>query len=506
MPFALAGPTGIDQALLGVYLLIGGLGVALALTVRERPLCTAAAAHALSGVLSVLAQDLLTLLVAWELLTFSAFAVIRRGPGRALPMVRTDGLPRSAAQGAGREHAERAAYWYLAAQICAAALFFIAIVIHARASGSLAVAPLVASAQPFMVSAVLIKTAMMPFHGWLIGSYTRAGFLGSFVLSAYATKVGVYTAAQSVVFVHGALPILSTVGAVVAVIAVVCALAQHSARRLLSYHIISQVGYMLAGVGLAGTGEAAAGVAAGLFHSVNHIVYKALLFLVVAVVADHVGHDDLRRMGRLARSMPLVFICALIGALSIVGLPATSGYVSKELLKKVGSEFQNTLLIVASVGTGLSFTKFIYLIFLRPTREEESGADDKRAGAAPAGRSHPAPMVAIALVTLSALSIGIGLFPSVVPGAPEHEFYSSSAIVSGLYPAGMALALWFLVRRRLLSRKEGAEREPFMRRVLLASARPVRATLRSASRLDAQMGLTVATAAAVVLTFVLMLL
>ncbi|MCG8481623.1 MAG: hypothetical protein MI724_21180, partial [Spirochaetales bacterium] len=295
MPFALAPPTGIEQALLGVYLLIGGLGVALALAVRDRPLCIAAAVHALSGVLSVLAHDLLTLLVAWELLTFSAFAIIRRGPGRALPLVHAGGSRLGPARGSGNERAERAAYWYLAAQICAAALFFVAIVVHAGESGSLAVAPLEAPAQPFMVSAVLVKTAMMPLHGWLIGSYTRAGFLGSFILSAYATKVGVYTAAESVVFVHGALPILSTVGAVVAVCAVLFALAQHSARRLLSYHIISQVGYMLAGVGLAGTGEAGVGITAGLFHSVNHILYKALLFLVVAVVADRVGHDDLRR-------------------------------------------------------------------------------------------------------------------------------------------------------------------------------------------------------------------
>ena len=505
MPFVLSAPVGINQALLGVYVLIGGLGVALALSARERTLCIAAAIHALSGVLSVLAHDLLTLLVAWELLTFSAFVIIRRGPGRGRPLLRRDGPDLGTPPGAGNQHSARAAYWYLAAQICAAVLFFVAIVIHAGESGSLAVAPLEAPAQPFMVAAVLIKTAMMPLHGWLIGSYTRAGFLGSFVLSAYATKVGVYTAAESVVFVHGNVPIISTIGAVVAVCAVFFALAQHSARRLLSFHIISQVGYMLAGVGLAGTGEAAAGISAGLFHSVNHILYKALLFLVVAVVADRVGHDDLRRMGRLARSMPLVFVCAVIGALSIVGLPATSGYVSKELLKKVGGELQTTLLIVASVGTGLSFTKFIYLIFLRPTRGEEPDAGRMRA-AGGAERFGLAPAASVALVTLAALSIGIGLVPSAVPGVPVHDFYSLEAIFSGLYPAGLALVLWFLVRRWLLSRSEGEEREPFLRRTLLVSARPVRAALRRAYRLDAQTALTIATAAAVALTFVLMLL
>ncbi len=499
MPFVLAVPTGLDRVLLGVYLLIGGLGIGLALAVKERPLCIAAGVHALSGALSVIAHDLLTLLVAWELLTFSAFAIIRCGPRPGLSMVYTRDLRSGPGRTLRNEDSERAAYWYLAAQICAAALFFIAIVIHADESGSLEVGPLGAAAQPFMISAVLIKTAMMPLHGWLIGSYTRAGFLGSFVLSAYATKVGVYTAAESVVFVHHALPILSIIGAVVAVCAVLCALVQHSARRLLSYHIISQVGYMLAGVGLAGTGEADAGITAGLFHSVNHILYKALLFLVVAIVVDYVGHDDLRRMGRLARSMPLVFVCAVIGALSIVGLPFTSGYVSKELLKKVGGELQTTLLIVASVGTGLSFTKFIYLIFLRPAHQDESVRSGRRVE-----RIRLTPMASIALVTLSALSIGIGLFPAAVPGVPVHEFYSPQAIFSGVYPAGLALALWFLVRRRLLSLPGHEEREPFIRRMLLASVRPVRARLRVAYRIDAQIALTIATGAAVVLTFVMM--
>ena len=219
------------------------------------------------------------------------------------------------------------------AQISAAVLFFIAIVVHAD-GGSLDVELLDPAAQPFMFFATLIKTAMMSLHGWLIGSYSRAGFIGSFILSAYGTKVGVYTAARTVAFSPGSLPVLSLIGAAVAVVAVLFALAQHSARRLLSFHIISQVGYMLVGVGLVGAGEMSGGevsffgATAGLFHAINHILYKALLFLVVAVVADYVGHDDLRRTGGLARKMPLVFLCGLIGACAITGLPFTSGYVS----------------------------------------------------------------------------------------------------------------------------------------------------------------------------------
>ncbi len=507
MLFLLEWPGGINLVLFGVFLLIGVFGIALAFSAREFALCLAAGVHATAGALTVLAGDLITLLISWELLTFSAYAIIRRGRVPVRALVRTDegrlsGAPLSFEGGAP----DRAAYRYLAAQICAAALFFVAIVIHAGQTGSTALGAVDVAAQPFMLFAILIKTAMMPLHGWLVGSYTRAGYVGSFILSAFATKVGVYTAARTVAFSFQGTPLVSYIGAVVAVVAVLFALAQHSARRLLSYHIISQVGYMLVGVGLAGTGDgSAAAVTAGLFHSVNHIIYKALLFLVVVVVADYFGHDDLRRMGGLTRSLPLLFVCGVVGAAAITGLPFTSGYASKELLKKSAGEFQSVLLIVASVGTGLSFTKFIYLIFLRsPQPGRFAGDRSSHSGAQGTPRMvTPASVVAI---VLALLSIVLGVFPALVPGVPSYDYYNLDSVIAGVLPALGALALWFLVRTRLIGRSEEEGGAPVVWRSLLAMARPVLAVLRGAHRIDAQLAVGIAVAGAVALSVALVLL
>ncbi len=508
MPFLFAWPEGIDVVLFGVFLLIGVLGVALAFSAREFALCLAAGIHAAAGALTVLAGDLITLLISWELLTFSAYAIIRRGRVPARALVRTDGSRLTGAPPSFEgSDSDRAAYRYLAAQICAAALFFVAIVLHAGQTGSTALGPLDVAAQPFMLFAVLIKTAMMPLHGWLVGSYTQAGYVGSFILSAFATKVGVYTAARTVAFSFQATPLVSYIGAVVAVVAVLFALAQHSARRLLSYHIISQVGYMLVGVGLAGAGDGSTvAVTAGLFHSVNHIIYKALLFLVVVVVADYLGHDDLRRMGGLLRSMPLLFVCGVVGAAAITGLPLTSGYASKELLKKAVGEFQSILLIVASVGTGLSFTKFIYLIFLRSPQPGRFAGDRSSNGSNALATPRMVAPASLAMVVLALLSIVIGVFPATVPGVPSHDYYNPESVVAGVLPALGALALWFFVRTRLVGRAEESAGASFGWGSLLAMARPVLVVLRGAHRIDAQFAVGIAVAGAVALSAALVFL
>lgn len=482
MLVALSFPSGIEASVLFTYLLVGLLGVGLFFARGAPQTAGIAAVHAAAGVLSVLAADLITLLIAWELLTLSAYFIIRSG---------------------GRE-ARGAAFWYLAAQICAAALFFVAMVAHRAETGSIAVELLHGSG--FMTAAVLIKTAMMPLHGWLIGSYTKAPLLGSFVLSAFATKVGVYTAARTLSVSAAGLPMLSLLGAAMAVVAVLAALRQHSARRLLSYHIISQVGYMLAGVGLL---ESDLGMTAGLFHAVNHIIYKGLLFLVVAVVAEHLGHDDLRRMGGLVRRFPLVFVCAVIGAAAIVGLPLTSGYASKELLKKAAGEPQTTLLVVASVGTALSFTKFVYLIFLRKPKSDGARvraqpSELPLASAASGKRASNA--VSAALVVLALLSVAIGVAPPLLPGVPDVEYYGLSSVLWGIAPAAAGVLLFVPLRRLLTEGGAHASGESGRRTALArrTARRAALARLRRAYRLDPQRAVATAVVGAFAIAVLLL--
>ncbi len=481
MPFAVAMPSGTMLGLLIVFFGLGVFGAAATGCERSFTLTAGAVVHAFAGLLVVFAADLITLLIGWEMLTFSAYFVIR---------ARSKQLPHT-----GGSNAERASFWYIAAQISAAALFFIAIVVHAAETGSLAVAPLCRQAQPVMFVAILIKTAMLPFHGWLVDGYPQAIPVASILLSVYATKVGVYTAARVLAWTPNAVPVLSYVGAVVAVVAVLLALLQRSARRLLSYHIISQVGYMLVGVGLAGvTARADAGVTAGIFHAINHIIYKALLFTVVATVMHRLGHDDLRRMGGLWRSMPLAFVCGIVGAAAISGVPFTSGYVSKELLKTASDPLPGYLLAVATIGTGLSFTKFVYLIFLRPSRP----VIDRRASADPPVR--------MGMILLAVLSVLIGIVPTAVPGVPAHAYYGWSALWPGIWPLGLALVLWMLLRDLLVGgHKERPVPTP-LRTILVVGSRPILLRLRLAHRLNPQIAVGIAVSAAIVATFLLVIL
>ncbi len=486
MPFAFALPSGVNIALLAAF---AGLGVfASAGTVHERSwgITAAALVHSAGGVLAIVAADMITLLIAWELLTFSAYFIIRTR-SRRLP---TAASPR----------AERAGVWYIAAQISAAALFFIAIVLHGMRTGSVMITVLQPQAQGFMFLAILIKTAMMPLHGWLVGGYTEASPTGSIILSVYATKVGVYTAARLLAVSPGSFPLLSYTGAVVAVVAVANALLQRSARRLLSYHIISQVGYMLVGVGVVSVASNRdPGAVAGLFHAVNHIIYKALLFMTVAAVMHRVGHDDLRAMGGLRRAMPLTFVCAVVGAAAISGVPYTSGYASKELLKQVADPVPGYLLALASAGTTLSFIKFIYLIFMR----RPPVAADQPARMRHQPRSTPP--IRIAMVTLAALSILIGTVPHIVPGVPAIDYYAPSALLMGVLPLVLGAGIWAIARKRIVTGLDRhAPRAPIRSAVLVVTRSPLR-LLRATHRLNPQLSVGIAVSAAVILTFLLVL-
>ncbi|TVR53700.1 MAG: hypothetical protein EA426_17670 [Spirochaetaceae bacterium] len=433
--FVLSWPIGIERILLGVFALLAVLGPLCVSGERNPGRTVAAATHSAAGLLAVFAADVITLLVAWEILTFAAFFLIRSAKTRAV----------AAGSNSSRDDTPAAAaYWYVAAQIVGAALFFVAAVVHFSRTGSLAVARLHVDAQPFIVLAVLIKTAMMPLHGWLVSSYTAASPASGIVLSVFTTKVGVLTAARLVDFSILGLPVLTYIGAIVAVVAVVFALTQSSARRLLSFHIVSQVGYMLVGVGLVAGGDSL-GVTAGLFHAGNHIVYKALLFTVIAIVSTRLGHDDLRRMGGLARSMPIVFVCCVIGAGAIAGVPFLSGYASKELLKlAAGYTLPSRLLTIATVGTGLSFIKFTYLIFLAPPAHEGLESRDP----ADAGRVHYA--LTTTAVVLAALSVVFGVIPGTISGITDHRFFAPAALGAGLWPLGTSVILWVILRRPLV--------------------------------------------------------
>lgn len=407
------------------FALLGLLVLLFMLPDRKLGMFIASLFHVVGGLLTLAANDLIGMLFGFELMTFSAFSIIIQRRDRA---------------------ALRSGLRYIVVHIISAGLFFAGAVWHWHLTGSLAVALAAPAAQPLFLASILIKTAMVPLHFWLVDAYPQAPYSGGVLLSVFTTKAGVYAAARLLRVGWLGQPMVAWIGAVVAVVAVVGAVRQRRARNLLAYHIVSQVGYMMAGVGLAGVGMAGeTAIPAGIFHATNNTVYKPLLLMVAASVCRCFGHDDLYRMGGALRCMPKTFVIAVIASAAIVGVPPTSGYASKELLKQAtDNQLMIGLLSLASVGTGLSFIKFVYLIFLRPP-----------SGPLPALRD-PGLLKLAPMLILAALCLFNGLWPALISSDFAAVYYTPKAVGIGLLPPLVAAAIWVAGRGQVLDRMPAA--------------------------------------------------
>lgn len=206
----------------------------------------------------------------------------------------------------------------------------------------------------------LLNAAVPPLHAWLPDAYGSATVVGSVFMCAYTTKTAVYALART----FAGHEILIPLGVAMALYGVVYAVLENDARRLLSYHIISQVGYMVAGVGI-GTEMAINGVCA---HAYAHILYKSLLFMGVGSVIAVTGRSKFSELGGLWKYMPWTFVFTLIGGLSISAFPFFSGFISKSMIIAGAWEdhlmWAGLLLTFASAGTflhtGLKVPYFIW--------------------------------------------------------------------------------------------------------------------------------------------------
>lgn len=166
------------------------------------------------------------------------------------------------------------------------------------------------------------KAGVMPFHSWLPDIAEDGPTPVTAYLPASLDKLlGIYLLAKAslALFVmNGILNfILALIGSVTIVLAVIIALTQHDLKRLLGYHAVSQVGYMVLGIG---TGNPI-GIAGGLFHMLNNAIYKSCLFLSGGSVEEKTGTTDLSKLGGLGKFMPVTFACFLVASLSISGVP-----------------------------------------------------------------------------------------------------------------------------------------------------------------------------------------
>lgn len=215
---------------------------------------------------------------------------------------------------------------------------------------------------------VAVNAAIPPIHSWLVDAYPEGTITGSVFLSSFTTKVAVYC----LIRIFAGTEWLMWFGVVMALYGACFAIIENDMRRLLAYHIVSQVGFMVAGVGI-GTDLALNGATA---HAFSHILYKSLLFMCAGAVIYATGIRKINQLGGLAKKMPFVFGCFTIAAFSISGVPLFNGFISKSITisaaMEAGYPAIELLLQLASVGTFLSITmKMIYFIFLREGKDVE---------------------------------------------------------------------------------------------------------------------------------------
>jgi len=255
-----------------------------------------------------------------------------------------------------------------------------------------------------MLLGAIGKAGSMPFHSWIptASEDAPAPFM-AFLPAAIEKLLGIYLLVRIVVdfydFQHGSVAslVVMSIGAVTLICAVAMALIQKDFKKLLSFHAISQVGYMVLGIGTA----LPVGIVGGLFHMLNHAVYKCLLFLTSGSVEYRTGTTDLKKLGGLANVMPITAVCFMLAALSISGVPPFNGFFSKELVFDAALETNMLFYIIAVLGaflTAASFLKLGHTVFFGKMNEEHKTVKE-----APLGMLLP-------MIILAALCIFFGLF------------------------------------------------------------------------------------------------
>ena len=219
---------------------------------------------------------------------------------------------------------------------------------------------LILSVAAFFIIAFGIKAGIFPLYCWLPASYHTPPAATSALFAGLLTKVGVYALIRLFTLVFPRMTtsytLLLALAGLTMVIGVLGAFAQFEIRRILSFHIISQIGYMIMGLGLLASNNPAArtlGIAAAVFYITHHIIVKTNLFLISGTVNALRGTYQLKNLGGLAASTPWLAILFLIPALSLAGVPPLSGFWAKFAMIKAGLQAEQYLVVAAALAAGL---------------------------------------------------------------------------------------------------------------------------------------------------------
>ncbi len=293
--------------------------------------------------LAILTGDLFTLFVAFELILVSSYVLLTHQ---------------------GRRGQIRSGMTYVVMNLFASTLFLLGIAYVYAATGTVNLA-LLADRVPELGDATRIglglwflvvfgtKAAIFPLFSWLPDSYPTAPTTITAVFAGLLTKIGVYALIRfnTLTAMDQLGPVILTVAGATMLVGVAGALAQDDVKRILSFHIVSQIGYMLMGLGL----FTVAGVAGAVLFLVHQIPIKTVLFLVGGLIENTAGTSSLDRVGGLAAKRPLLALLFALPALSLAGLPPFSGFVAKLALVEAGIDASaTTIVVVALVGSALT--------------------------------------------------------------------------------------------------------------------------------------------------------
>ncbi len=345
--------------------------------------------------------DFFTLFIFWELMAFSsAYLVFARREKAAI----------------------EAGYRYILVHIFGGVCLLGGIMLHYMKTKSIAVGPLVQDGSLsfyLILAGVMLNAAVPPLHAWLTDAYPEGTVTGSVFMSAFTTKTAVYV----LVRVFPGTELLMYLGTIMALYGVVYAVLENDCRRLLAYHIISQVGYMVAGVGIGSDMSLNGSVS----HAFAHILYKGLLFMGAGAVIQMTGKRKLTELGGLYKTMPITLVLYMIGGFAISAFPLFSGFVTKSMVVSGAAHDHHPavalLLTMASAGTFLhTGLKLPYYMFFG----KDSGIEAKE----------PPVNMLIAMGCAAFLCIAIGVLPGplyeLLPYPVHFDPYTGDHVTSAL--------------------------------------------------------------------------
>jgi len=399
----------------------------------------------------IFANDFLTFLIAWEIMSWSTFFLMMQGGGKAY----------------------ESAYKYFIYAITASMILIAGIAILylrigsfeydviAKGFAGMPMGITLLTLILFIVS-FSIEAAVFPLHAWVPDAYSNPFTPITSYLAGISTRMGIYAiilflfgiAGVSVIdkfVIIGAVNLRYVIGVFAAITMIVptyTALFQHDAKKLITWHGIGQGGYMLVGI----VSGSARGIAGGIFHILNYLTYVTLILFCIAAVEYRTGTTNLNKLGGLIKKQPIAFIGLLVGIIGLAGIPPMNGFVSKWFIYRAlilqGYPFLALAAVIGTLGTILSVYKLIHNIFLGQLPERYNNVKE-----VPFDMQLPIwiltiatllfgvfPGIAMSLIAKIQESFGLAVVPYSLHGIQASAGQLNMLVISLTFAGGLAVA------------------------------------------------------------------